>query len=115
MVIIDAFKHYVALNSLPHCNAYYAYTTLYKHWIAKFGLPEILVTDNGTELMNVEIIKLSHLYNIKPNPRTSHDPWTNGLVEGKNRSLQEYLRSIINRNDTKYTEWSTDVKLFFSI
>ena len=29
-----------------------------------------------------------------------------------NRSLQEYLRSIINGNDTRYTEWSTDVKLF---
>ena len=29
-----------------------------------------------------------------------------------NRSLQEYLRWIINVNDTRYTEWSTDVKLF---
>ena len=28
------------------------------------------------------------------------------------RSLQEYLRYIINGNDTKYTEWSADVKLF---
>ena len=29
-----------------------------------------------------------------------------------NRSLQEYLRCTINRNDAPYTEWSTDVKLF---
>ena len=28
------------------------------------------------------------------------------------RSLQKYLRCIINGNDTKYTEWSTDAKLF---
>ena len=47
MVIVDAFTHYVALNPVPHCNAYYAYTTLYEHWIAIFGLLEILVTDNG--------------------------------------------------------------------
>ena len=112
MVIVDAFTHYVALNPVPHCNAYYAYTTLYEHWIAKFGLPEILVTDNGSEFINNEIITLCHLYNIKHKPRTSHAPWTNGLVEGMNRSLQEYLRCIINGNDTKYTEWSTDVKLF---
>ena len=65
MVIVDAFTHYVALNPVPHCNAYYAYTTLYEHWIAKFGLPEILVTDNGTEFINNEIITLCHLYNIK--------------------------------------------------
>ena len=112
MVIVDAFTHYVALNPVPHCNAYYAYTTLYEHWIAKFGLPEILVTDNGTEFINNEIITLCHLYNIKHKPRTSHAPWTNGLVEGTNRSLQEYLRCIINGNDTRYTEWSADVKLF---
>ena len=29
-----------------------------------------------------------------------------------NRSLQKYLRCIINGNDTRFTEWSTDVKLF---
>ena len=29
-----------------------------------------------------------------------------------NRSLQEYLRCIINGNDTRYTEWSTNIKLF---
>ena len=29
-----------------------------------------------------------------------------------NRSIQEYLRCIINGNDTRYTEWSTYVKLF---
>ena len=29
MVIVDAFTHYVALNPVPQCNAYYAYTSLY--------------------------------------------------------------------------------------
>ena len=64
MVIVDASTQYVALNPVPHCNAYYAYTTLYEHWIAKLGLPEILVTDNGTEFNNIEIITLCLLYNI---------------------------------------------------
>ena len=44
--------------------------------------------------------------------RFTQNPWTNGLVEGMSRSLQEYLKCIINGNDTRYTEWSTDVKLF---
>ena len=54
----------------------------------------------------------NHQNNIKHKTRTSHAPWTNGLVEGMNRSLQEYLRCIINGNDTRYTEWSADVQLF---
>ena len=108
MVIVDAFKHYIALNPVPHC---YAYTTPYEHCIAKFGSLEKLVTDSGTEFNNNEIITLCHLSIIKHKPRTSHAPWTNGLIEGMNGSLQEYLTYIINGNDTRYTEWSTDVKL----
>ena len=111
MVNVDAFTHYVALNSVPHCKDYYAYTTLYQHWTAKFGLPEILVTDNGTEFVNNEIITLCHLYSIKHEPQTSHAPWTNVLFECTNRSLQEYLRCIINGNDTRYAEWSKDVRI----
>ena len=58
MVKIDAFTHYVALNPVPHYNAYHAYGTLYEHWVANFGLPEILLTNNGTEFINNEIITL---------------------------------------------------------
>ena len=111
MVVVDTLTH-VTLNLVPHCNPYYRYTTFYEHWIAKFGLPEILVTDNGTEFINKEKVTLCQLYNIRNEPRTSHAPWTIVLVEGMNRSLQEYLRCIINGNDKNYTEWSTDVKLF---
>ena len=66
----------------------------------EFSLPEILVTDNGTEFINNEIITLCRLYNIKHNPRTSHAPWTNCLVKGMNHSLHENPRCIINGNDT---------------
>ena len=65
MVIVDAFTHYVALKPVAHCNAYCAYTLLYEHSIAKTGLPETIVTDNGTEFKNNEIITLCHLYNLK--------------------------------------------------
>ena len=74
IIIVDAFTHYVALNPEPHCNAYDAYTTLYQYWIAKFGLHEILVTDNGTEIINNEIIALCLLYNLKHKLRTSPAP-----------------------------------------
>ena len=74
----------------------------------KIGLPEILVTDNGTDFINIEIITLGHLYNIKHKHRSSHAPWTNVLVEGMNRSIQEFLRCIINGN----THNILNVKLF---
>ena len=72
MVILDAFTQKVAFNAVPKYNAY---TTLYeKHRIEKFGLPKILVTVDGTEFINKNIITLCHLYNIKHKPRTSYAP-----------------------------------------
>ena len=64
MVIVDAFTHYKAFNPVPHCNAYYAYTTLYEHWIAKLRLPEILVTDNGNEFIKNESTKHVHFMHL---------------------------------------------------
>ena len=83
MVIVESFTHYVALNPVPHCNGYYAYTTHYEHWIEKIGLSEIFVT----EFLNNEVIALYHFYNLKHKPRTSHAHWTNALVEGMNCSI----------------------------
>ena len=50
----------------------------YRKLLVTDELSEILVTDNGTEFINNEIITLCHMYNIKHKPRTSHAPWTNG-------------------------------------
>ena len=85
MVKVDAFTLYVAFNTVPHCND----STLYEHGIAKFELPDILVTDNGRELINKEKSTPCPLCNIKFKPRTSLAPWTNGIAEDMNRFLQE--------------------------
>ena len=88
-VKLYAFTHYVSLNPVPHCKAYYVYTTVYEPWIATFGLPEILATDYGTEFINNEIITQGQRYDSKHKARTFQAPWTNGLVGGRIRSLQE--------------------------
>ena len=79
---------------------------------SKMWLPKNLVTDNGKEFINNEIITECNLYNIKHKPRKSHPSLTNELVEGMNRSRQEYSRSKINGNNRKDTETPSDVKIF---
>ena len=66
MVIVAEITHYVALNLAPQCNVYYAYTTVYEHWIAKIGLPENFAIENGTELINNEIVSHFTRFDIRP-------------------------------------------------
>ena len=48
-VIVDAFSHYVTLICAPKNSAYYAFTALFENWFMKFGLPEEIRSDNGSE------------------------------------------------------------------
>ena len=90
-----------------------AYTTFYEHWIAKFELPENLLTENCTEFINNEVTTLCHLYNIKYKNRTSHVPWTKRHESFTTRISPMFLmKNIPTYMIKKYTDGSTDVKLF---
>ena len=53
-VIVDAFKHYVVLHRSPKGDAANALNILFDYWIVKFGIANILVTDNGNEYINAK-------------------------------------------------------------
>ena len=70
--------------------------TLLHHWIIKFGPPIYLVTDRGSEYVNKEVAHLCTIIEIRHSPRTAYSPWTNGLVEVKNRNLGTHLRKFLH-------------------
>ena len=90
----------------PKNNAYCAYTALFEHWFMKFGLPEELRSDNGSEYINTELTHLCKYFEIK---FTTYAPWTNGLVEGTNRIIGQFTRILV---DEKFNNWSRKAKFF---
>ena len=68
----------------PKSNVPYAYPALLEHWFMKFGLPEELRLDNGSEYINTELTHLCKNFEIKFKPSTFYAPWTNGLAERTN-------------------------------
>ena len=107
--IVDAFSHYVVLHPSPKNDASNALTVLFDHWIVKFGIPDILVTDNGNEYINGEFTHFCRTYNVQFKPLTPYAPWSNGLVENSNRQLNTFLRTVL---DSQYDTWSHRVKVF---
>ena len=108
-VIVDAFSHYVTIMCAPKNNAHYAFTALFEHWFMKFGLPEEIRSDNGSEYINTEITHLCNYFEIKFKPSTTYAPWTNRLVEGTNRIIGQFIRTLL---DEKYQNWSRKAKFF---
>ena len=108
-VIVDAFSHYVTIMCAPKNNAHYAFTALFEHWFMKFGLPEEIRSDNGSEYINTELIHLCNYFEIKFKTSTKCAPWTNGLIEGTNRIIGQFIRTLL---DEKYHNWSRKAKFF---
>ena len=103
-VIIDAFSHFVVTVPIKSNIAKTAIKTPLRHWIIKFGPPIYLVTDRGSEYVN-----LCTLMGIRHSPRTAYSPWTNGLVEVQNRNLGTHLRMFLH--DTP-KDWAFQVHMY---
>ena len=108
-VIVDAFSHYVTIMCAPKNNAYYAFTALFENWFMKFGLPEEIRSVNGSEYINSVLTHICNYFEIKFKPSTTYAPWTNVLVEGTNRIIGQFIRTLL---DEKYHNWSRKAKFF---
>ena len=80
-----------------------------KHWFMKLGLPEEIRSDNGSEYINTELTHLCNYFEIKFKPSTTYAPWTNGLVEGTNRIIGQFIRTLLHE---KLQNWSWKAKYF---
>ena len=93
-VIVDAFSHYVTIMCAPKNKTYFAFTALFEHWFMKFGTPEESRSDNGPEYINTKLTNFCNYFEIKFKPSTTYVPWTSGLVEGKNRIIGHFIRTL---------------------
>ena len=82
----------------PKNNAHYAFTALFEHWFMKSGLPEEIRSDNGSEYINTELTHLCNYFEIKFKPSTTYAPWTNRLVEGTNKIIGQFIRTLLMKS-----------------
>ena len=76
---------------------------LFNHIIARFGVPQSIVTDHGSHLRNQMMEELSSKLGFCHENSTSYYPQANGQVEAINKFLKTMLRwmvEIINPTGT---------------
>ncbi|KIH67264.1 integrase core domain protein [Ancylostoma duodenale] len=91
LIFIDSFSKYIVAEPLPDQKANTTAQTFITRFVARFGLPETLVTDQGSDYMSETFRCL--LRNLHVNHRTStpYHHESNGQVERANRTLQEQI------------------------
>ena len=105
LVIKDDFSQYVELYPSRNADAQ-AVATALEQWFSRFGLVNMLVTDQGTHFKNQYIRMLENKWSMKHHFTTAYCPWANGTVEVVNRTLKTVLRVLLREMKRSSAEWT---------
>ena len=77
-------------------------------WVAAYGVPDSVLTDNGPQFASVYYQGILGLLGIASNYTSPYHPQTNGQVERQNRTLVRQLRCYIAEHQK---EWDSHLSL----
>eukprot|EP00253_Pinus_taeda_P033901 PITA_33901 len=72
-----------------------AATFVLNHIIARFGVPQAIITDHGSHFRNIMITELTDQLGLRHDSSTPYYPQANGLVEAINKVLLTMIQRII--------------------
>ncbi|CAF2802509.1 unnamed protein product [Rotaria sp. Silwood2] len=101
IVLTDNLSKYVIADALPDCTAKSAAQFLIDKFILIHGVPERLITDNGTHFNNHLLQAITTSMNIAHAFSVSYHPQTNGQVERFNATFAAQIAKYCDpdRND----------------
>ncbi|BES93435.1 Hypothetical Protein NTJ_06246 [Nesidiocoris tenuis] len=95
LIIVDAYSRWVDVH--PVRNMTSATTIeLLKRFFTDFGLPHVIVSDNGTQFKSSEFRNFCESLGIIQKLTAPYHPATNGLAERGVQSLKASIRSSVN-------------------
>ena len=93
--IIDTFTRYSCAAILKNKSAKEVIRVLFRHWIAIFGQPRCLFTDNGSEFVNEELMELAEKYDVNLQTTPVEAPFANGICERHNGVLGQMTKKLL--------------------
>ena len=75
---------------------------LIMHWIAYFGAPNKLLSDNGTQFKSELMKDVASVMNIRLSFTPPYHPQGNGNVERLNRTFTTMVKKYVNESQTNW-------------
>ena len=97
-VIVDLATRYSMATVIGNKCAPTIVKGLFNSWIALFGAPGKILSDNSLEFNNEEMRALGEAFNIKIMTTSAESPWSNGFCERQNAVIGNIVRKIIDES-----------------
>jgi transposase InsO family protein len=101
----DELSKYLVAIPVPRQDAETVARAFVTHIILKFGRPERLLTDQGSNFLSEVFKNTCKMLNIKKLQTTAFHPESNGSLERSHRVLKEYLRHYIAEDQSNWDAW----------
>ncbi|VDI50045.1 Hypothetical predicted protein [Mytilus galloprovincialis] len=90
---------------IPHQHADLVAQKLVMEFIARFGIPLELHTDQGKNFESDLFKSVCNLFQINKTRTTAYHPSSNGLIERFNKTLGGMIKTFVNKNVTNWDEY----------
>ena len=94
LVAIDYFTKWVEAASFDSVTKNVVARFIKHNLICRYGIPERIIINNGTNLNNTMITELYTQFKIKHNNSSSYRPKMNGIVEAANESIKKFIQDM---------------------
>ncbi|KAK2376303.1 hypothetical protein QL285_077105 [Trifolium repens] len=104
IVAVDYFTKWVEAEPLANITAFNILRFFKRDVLARFGIPQVVVTDNGTQFTDKKFREFLIAINTKQRFTSVEHPQTNGQAEAANRVILRGLRRRLDDNKKRWVE-----------
>lgn len=98
LTIVDRFSRWPEAIPLENMTAHSVAKAFYETWIARFGVPETITTEQGRQFESELFRELSEAMGSEHIRTTAYHPQANGLVERFHRSLKAAIMAVDSKH-----------------
>lgn len=102
LIMVDGFTGWAEAVPIPDQRAETVVRSLVDCWITRYGVPEQIHSDRGTQFEASVFQRLCEELKIYKTRTTPYRPQANGKVERLNRTLVEWLRKFLQTTPTTW-------------
>ncbi|GAU49857.1 hypothetical protein TSUD_374390 [Trifolium subterraneum] len=101
LVAIDYFTKWVEVASYANVTKQVVVRFIKNHIICRYGVPNKIITDNGTNLNNKMMKDLCDEFKIEHHNSSPYRPQMNGAVEAANKNIKKIVQKMV----VTYKDW----------
>uniref|UniRef100_A0A914PVH5 RNA-directed DNA polymerase n=1 Tax=Panagrolaimus davidi TaxID=227884 RepID=A0A914PVH5_9BILA len=101
----DAFSKWLICTAMPNQTAESVTKAFLDDVIAKHGIPERLISDNGKQFVGKIFKDMLNWANVKHRTITPYNPQANGAIERMNRTVEVMLTAFVNEAGTDWDQY----------